>query len=84
VDKEKQADGRYRKVYEKTPYQRLLESAEVSEESKAELIRRKGVQDPMALNTGLNKAVEKLLKINGEKARMKQACCQEAGQAEAV
>jgi hypothetical protein len=87
VDKEKQADGRYRKVYEKTPatpYQRLLESAEVSDESKAELMRRKVSQDPIRLNNGLNRAVEKLLKINREKASMKQVSCQEAGQAEAV
>jgi hypothetical protein len=31
LDKEKQADGRYQKIYEKsprTPYERLLESAE--------------------------------------------------------
>jgi hypothetical protein len=86
VDKIKQADGRYKKVYEKrpvTPYQRLLESAQVSEESKAELKRRKSGQDPVALNTALNKAVERLLKINREKASMKQASCQEAEQTEA-
>jgi hypothetical protein len=72
VDKVKQPDGRYRKVYEKTPvtpYRRLLESPEVSDESKTELIRRKGLQNPIALNNGLNRAVEKLLKINREKAR---------------
>jgi hypothetical protein len=71
-------------VYENasaTPYQRLFESAEASEESKAELKRRKGGQNPVALNTALNKAVEKLLKINREKANMKQASYQEAGQA---
>jgi hypothetical protein len=70
--KEKQGDGRYKKIYEKspkTPYQRLVESAEVSEESKAELMRRKGLQDPVALNTELNKAVEKLLKIIGKRTK---------------
>ena len=87
VDKVKQADGRYRKVYEKapaTPYQRLLESPLVSDESKAELMRRKGEQNPVVLNTGLNRAVERLLKLNREKASMKQASCQEAEQARAV
>jgi hypothetical protein len=42
IDKVKQADGHYKKVYEKspkTPCQRLLESPDVSEESKAELMR---------------------------------------------
>jgi hypothetical protein len=76
LDKVKQVDGRYKKVYEKTPtppYQRLLESAEVSDECKAELKRRKSGQDPVALNTALSKVVEKLLKINREKADMKQA-----------
>lgn len=43
IDKVKQADERYRKVYEKfpaTPYQRLLESPEAIGESKVELKRR--------------------------------------------
>jgi hypothetical protein len=74
-------------VYEKTPatpYQRLLDSPEASGESKAKLKRRKSGQDPVALNTALNKAAERLLKITREKASMKQAFCQEAGQAEAV
>jgi len=42
--KEKQEDGRYRKVYEKqprTPYERLMESPDVSSECKAELERRR-------------------------------------------
>jgi hypothetical protein len=45
--------GRYKKIYEKsprTPYQRLLESAEVPEASKAELARRKNGSDPVDLN----------------------------------
>jgi hypothetical protein len=87
TDKVKQADGRYKKVYEKkpqTPYQRLLESPEVSQESKEELIRRKSAQDPVALNSLLNKAIERLLKLNREKETMKQPSGQEAGQAEAV
>jgi len=87
IDKVKQPDGRYKKIYEKkptTPYQRLLESSDVSEESKAELIRRKSSQDPVALNSRLNKAVERLLKINREKDKVKHPSCQEAGQAQAV
>jgi hypothetical protein len=36
------------------------------------------------LNNGLNRAVEKLLKINREKASMKQVSFKEAGQAKAV
>jgi hypothetical protein len=85
VDKVKQGDGRYKKVYEKvpvTPYQRLLESAEVSDECKAELKRRKGGQNPVVLNTKLNQAVERLLKINREKASMRQASGEEAEQAD--
>ena len=60
IDKVKQADGRYKKVYEKapvTPYQRLLESPLVSDECKGELKRRKGEQNPVVLNTKLNEAV---------------------------
>jgi hypothetical protein len=83
----KQEDGRYKKVYEKkpkTPYQRLIEAATVSEETKTELARRKNAQDPVALNRKLNKAVERLLKINAEKANMKQPSCQEDGQTHAA
>jgi hypothetical protein len=86
-DKVKQADGRYQKVYEKTPatpYRRLLGSPQGSDECKAELTRRKGSRNPISLNNGLNGVVEKLLKINHEKASMKEVCCQEAEQAEAV
>jgi hypothetical protein len=43
----------------------------VAEESKAELMR-------------LNRAMERLLKINREKDKVKQASGQEAGQAETV
>jgi hypothetical protein len=80
-------DGRYKKIHEKspkTPCQRLLESAEVSEESKAELMRRKNAYNPVELNSRLNRAIEGLLKLNGEKGKVKQASGQEAGQAEAV
>jgi hypothetical protein len=87
LDKVKQADGRYKKVYEKspkTPCQRLLESPDASEETKAELTRRKSAQDLVAMNSLLNEAIERLLNINREKANVKQASGQEAGQAQAV
>ncbi|MDR2741865.1 MAG: transposase, partial [Treponema sp.] len=60
IAKEQQADGRYRKVYEKeprTPYERLMESPDVSEECKAELLRRKAGYNPVAMNRRLNEAV---------------------------
>jgi hypothetical protein len=87
VSKEKQADGHYRKVYEKqprTPYKRLLESPDVSEESKDELQRRRQEQNPVDLNCRLNEAVARLLKINREKVYAGQALCQGDAQAEAV
>jgi hypothetical protein len=87
IDKEKQGDGRYKKIYEKnpkTPCQRLLESSEVSEASKAELIRRRNGSDPVDLNNRLNRAVERLLNLNREKDKVKESSGQEAGQAETV
>jgi hypothetical protein len=87
IDKEKQGDGRCKKIHEKspkTPCQRLLESAEVSEESKVELMRRKNGSDPVELNRRLNQAIEGLLKINGEKGKVKQASGQGADQAKVV
>jgi hypothetical protein len=53
----------------KTPFQRLLESPGVSEESKAERRRRKALYNPAVLNAAVNKAVKRLLKINGEKGQ---------------
>ena len=70
IDKVKLDDGRYKKVYEKTPKtpcERLLESPDISEECKAELRRRKALYNPVVLNRGLNEAVERLLRINREK-----------------
>jgi hypothetical protein len=57
IAKEKQADGRYRKVYEKqprAPYERLMESPDVSAECKAGLERRRAEQNPVVLNHSLN------------------------------
>jgi hypothetical protein len=52
VDKMKQVDGRYRKIYEKqpkTPYRRLIESPDISGESKAELRRCERLYNPSEL-----------------------------------
>jgi hypothetical protein len=79
IDKVKQADGHYRKVYEKqpkTPCQRLLDSPDISGECKAELRRRKALYNPSVLNTLLNAAVEHLLRINREKGQDNQTPCQ--------
>jgi hypothetical protein len=76
IDKVKREDGRCKKIYGKspeTPYRRPLELSGVPEENKAELTRRKSARNPVALNGRLNGAVERLLKINAEKANMKQA-----------
>jgi hypothetical protein len=70
IDKVQQEDGRYKKVYEKspkTPYQSLLESSDVSEAYKVELWWRKVLYNPVVLNRGLNEAVEELLCLNREK-----------------
>ena len=80
IDKVKQEDGRYKKVYEKspkTPYLRLLESPEVSEECKA-------LYNPVVLNRGLTEAVEDLLRLNRENMYAENASCQEAGQTPAA
>ncbi|MDR2095946.1 MAG: hypothetical protein LBP76_10585 [Treponema sp.] len=80
--KEKQADGRYKKVYEKeprTPWERLMESPDISEESKAELRRRRTQYNPVELNRKLNEVVEKLLKLNREKDYTENTPCQGGG-----
>ena len=87
ITKETQEAGRFRKVYEKsprTPYERLMESAEVSPECKAELGRRRAEHNPVELNRSMNEAVEKLLKINREKMYDKKTSCQGDGQAPAA
>jgi hypothetical protein len=86
ISKEKQADGRYKKVYEKaprTPFQRLVESPDVSAECKAELLNRKARHNPVELNRLLNEAVRLLLKINREKLYGETPSCQEGDQAAA-
>ncbi|MDR0685631.1 MAG: hypothetical protein LBF83_10970 [Spirochaetaceae bacterium] len=87
ASKEKQADGRYKKVYEKkplTPYERLLDSPDISQECKAELQRRRALYNPVELNRRLNEAVEKLLKLNREKGCSGDTPRQGGGQAPAA
>jgi transposase InsO family protein len=70
VSKAQQADGRYKKGYEKkprTPRERLMEPPDISEESKAALRRRRARYHPVELKRKLNEAAEKLLKLNREK-----------------
>jgi hypothetical protein len=62
----------------------LRESPVVSEESKAELMRRKSAYNPVVLNSCLKGAIERLLKTNREKDKVKQASGQGVDQAEAV
>jgi hypothetical protein len=87
LTKEKQADGRYKKVYEKTPktpYERLMESPYVSDESKAELKRRKGLYNPVRLNEWLNRAVAELLRLHRGKVYTENGYCENADKAVAV
>jgi hypothetical protein len=56
----------------------------VSDDCKAELKRRRSSQNPVELNNELNRAVERLLKLNRKKASMKQTPYQGVEQAEAV
>ena len=85
--KEKQEEGCFRKVYEKSPrtlYEWLMESAAVSPECKGELGRRRAEYNPVELNGRLNEAVGQLLKINREKMYDKKTFCQGDSQASAV
>jgi len=87
IAKEKQADGRYKKIYEKqprTPYQRLMESPDVSAACKAELECTRAFQNPVELNRYLNEAVGRLLKINREKLYSEKTSCQEDTQTPAA
>jgi len=65
--KEKLPSGRYKKIYEKepkTPYQRLLESSDISDECKTELRRRASLLNPVKLKQSLNEALDRLLKLS--------------------
>jgi hypothetical protein len=72
IAKEKQASGRYKKIYgkvPKTPCQRLLESPDLTEEHKAELRPppRSGflaaLFNPVTLKRAMDEARERLLKL---------------------
>jgi hypothetical protein len=67
IAKDKLPSGRYKKIYEKepkTPYQRLLESAYVSDECKEELRQRKTALNPVQLKRALDEARDRLLKLS--------------------
>ena len=67
IAKEKLPSGRYKKIYDKepkTPYQRLLESPDISDECKEELRRRAALLNPVALKRGLDEARDRLLKLS--------------------
>jgi hypothetical protein len=75
IGREQLPNGRYKKIYEaepKTPYERLMESPDVSKKAKAKMKRCKAEQNPVELNRKLNKAVERLLRLNKKKDTMKQ------------
>jgi hypothetical protein len=75
VAKEKPADGRCRKVCEKepgTPYERPMESPDVSEEYKAGLPRRRAGYKPVELNRRLSEATGQRLETTGEKSMVKE------------
>jgi len=67
IEKIKLPSGRYKKIYEKdpkTPYQRLLESPDISDECKAELRKRAALLNPVSLKRGLDEARNRLLKLS--------------------
>ena len=67
IAKEKLPSGRYKKIYEKaakTPCQRLLESPDVSPESKDELRRRAAALNPVELKRAMDEARDRLLKLS--------------------
>ena len=67
IAKDKLPSGRYKKIYEKdpkTPYRRLLESPDISDECKKELRRRASLLNPVALKRSLDEALDRLLKLS--------------------
>jgi hypothetical protein len=56
----------------------------VSDESKEELTRRKGLYNPLWLNEGLNRAVAVLLRLHREKVYTENGYCENADKAVAV
>jgi hypothetical protein len=67
IAREKLPSGKYKKIYEKepkTPYQRLLESPDISDECKEELRRRAALLNPIELKRAMDKARDRLLKFS--------------------
>jgi hypothetical protein len=67
IAKDKLPSGRFKKIYErdpKPPYQRLLESEDISDECKDELRRRAAVLNPIELKRQLDTARDRLLKLS--------------------
>jgi hypothetical protein len=67
IAKEKLPSGRYKKIYEKeakTPYQRILESPDVSEECKTELRKRAASLNVVDLKKSMDEARDRLLKLS--------------------
>ena len=67
IAKEKLPSGRYKKIYEKepkTPYQRLLESPQLSGKHKDELRLRAALFNPVALKRSMDEARDRLLKLS--------------------
>jgi hypothetical protein len=67
IAKEKLSSGRYKKIYgkdPKPPYQRLLESDDLSGECKEELRRRRDALNPVELKRAMDKARDRLLKLS--------------------
>jgi hypothetical protein len=70
IAKEKQASGRYKKIYKKvpkTPCQRLLESPDLAEAHKAELRRRAALFNPVTLKREMDQARDRLLKLAAQR-----------------
>jgi hypothetical protein len=69
IRKERLQNGKLKKEYDvpKTPYQRLLESPDISDSVKDELRRRAALTNPISQKRLENKALAKLLKLNSQK-----------------
>jgi hypothetical protein len=73
IGKEKLPSGRYKKIYEKEPkppYQRLLESPDISTECKEELRQRAAVLNPIELKRQLDIARDRLLHLSAKDAHI--------------
>jgi hypothetical protein len=73
IDKQR-VGAKVRKVYDKpqSPFQRLMASPDISEEAKAELLRRYHSYNPVLLQQEVHRAVDMLMEINRQKDLMRQ------------